>query len=256
MKKTAGVIKADAMKILIKGNRCDLLFCPMLLSVNMIRKKWRDVRHSFIHSSQGCIVHDATEGRSCAWLPRRCRKMLTIARDRFGIKPLYISESDHAFAFGSMVASFRPWLPLSPEPLSIISYLLGHGGPSQGFTFYHNVKLLPAGGVVRIRQGERATYSRFFTMTDFWDSTEMDRLSSLSPRKAADLVEEQLYESVRKHLIADAPVGAFCSGGVDSSIIMAMASKLHNNLAIFHANIVGKWSEFDAASNCSSAEDS
>jgi asparagine synthase (glutamine-hydrolysing) len=176
------------------------------------------------------------------------QKSLTIARDRFGIKPLYVYDSDHAFAFGSMVASFRPWLPLSPEPLNIISYLLGHGGPSQGFTFYHNVKILPTGGVVRIRQGERAAYSRFFTMTDFWDSTEMDRLSSLSPSKTVDLIEERLYESVKKHLIADAPVGAFCSGGVDSSIIMAMASKLHNNLAIFHANIVGKWSEFKAAS--------
>jgi asparagine synthase (glutamine-hydrolysing) len=175
-------------------------------------------------------------------------KMLTIARDRFGIKPLYVYDSDNAFAFGSMVASFRPWLPLSPEPLSIISYLLGYGGPSQSFTFYNNVKLLPSGGIVKIKQGERPTYSRFFTMTDFWDEVEMDRLFSISPAQIVDLIEERLYESVRKHLIADAPVGAFCSGGVDSSVIMAMASKLHNNLAIFHANVVGKWSELDAAS--------
>ena len=145
------------------------------------------------------------------------QKSLTIARDRFGIKPLYIYDSDRAFAFGSMVASFRPWLPLSPEPLSIISYLLGHGGPSQSFTFYNNVKLLPPGGIAKIRQGERATYSRFFTMTDFWDDAEMDRLSSMSPSQTVDLIEERLYESVKKHLIADAPVGAFCSGGVDSS---------------------------------------
>ena len=48
-------------------------------------------------------------------------------------------------------------------------------------------------------------------------------------------------------LVADAPVGALCSGGVDSSIIVAMASKFHNNLAIFHANVTGPDSEYEAA---------
>jgi asparagine synthase (glutamine-hydrolysing) len=56
-----------------------------------------------------------------------------------------------------------------------------------------------------------------------------------------------LLKSVKTQLLADAPVGAFCSGGVDSSIIVAMASKFHNNLAIFHADVIGPTSEHSAA---------
>ena len=61
----------------------------------------------------------------------------------------------------------------------------------------------------------------------------------MNDRQAVDCVEELLLGSVKMQLAADAPVGALCSGGVDSSVIMAMAAKFHNNLAVFHANVVG-----------------
>jgi asparagine synthase (glutamine-hydrolysing) len=61
-----------------------------------------------------------------------------------------------------------------------------------------------------------------------------------------DQLEEALLQSVEMQLAADVPVGALCSGGVDSSVIMAMARKFHNNLAIFHADVVSD-SECDAA---------
>ena len=64
-------------------------------------------------------------------------------------------------------------------------------------------------------------------------------------------MEQLLYESVERQLFADSPVGAFCSGGVDSSVILAMAAKMHNNFAIFHANVVGPWSEVHAAKRLS-----
>ena len=71
--------------------------------------------------------------------------------------------------------------------------------------------------------------------------------------KIIDKIDEILFESVRKQLIADAPVGALCSGGLDSSLIMAMASKIHSNLAIFHANVEGPQSEYQAAKKLAKA---
>jgi asparagine synthase (glutamine-hydrolysing) len=174
-------------------------------------------------------------------------KTLTLARDRFGIKPLFIYDNDDAFIFASEINAMRPWINFEPDLLSISSFLYGFAGPTKGHSFYKNVKSLPPGTLVRIRMGEYAQYSTFFSLNDFWDPDQLDQLERLKPQQIIDKVEELLLESVKKQLFADAPVGALCSGGVDSSIIMAMAAKFHNNLAVFHANVEGPLSEYEAA---------
>lgn len=172
---------------------------------------------------------------------------LTLARDRFGIKPLYVYDQDDAFIFASEVRALQPWIRFEPDMLSISSYLHGFGGPTSGYSLYKNVTIVPPGTVVVIRPGRRACYRRFWRVQDFWQPEEVARLSALKPRQIVDEVEERLFESVRMQLLADAPVGVLCSGGLDSSVITAMASRIHNNLAIFHANVVGPMSELDAA---------
>ena len=79
------------------------------------------------------------------------------------------------------------------------------------------------------------------------DEAESERLGRMKPKAIIDEVDELLNASVKAQLVADVPVGALCSGGLDSSIVMAIAAKYHTNLAIFHANIVGPVSEYDAA---------
>ena len=98
-----------------------------------------------------------------------------------------------------------------------------------------------------VRRRERPRRETFFSVSDFWDGEAMQALGGLTPAQATDRLEEQLFASVKRQMFADARVGAFCSGGVDSSLLVAMAAKLHNNLAVFHANVVGPWSEYRAA---------
>ncbi len=172
---------------------------------------------------------------------------LLLARDRFGMKPLYVYEGKGMLAFASETKAFRPWLDFELDQLSISSYLLGFGGPTKGFTFYKNVRSVPPGWLVRFRAGGTAEYQPFFVMTDFLDGEEIERLNRFSPSQMVDHMDELLYTSVEQHMFADAEVGAFCSGGVDSSLLMAMAARMHDRLAIFHANVVGRWSERDAA---------
>ena len=162
---------------------------------------------------------------------------LTLARDRFGIKPLYVYDCDDAFAFASEIRALRPWIRFEPDVLSISSYLHGFGGPTSGHSFYRNVAIVPPGTVVVVTPGRRGCYRKFWQVQDFWQPDETARLSALKPRQIVDEVEERLFESVRMQLLADAPVGVLCSGGVDSSVITAMAARVHPNLAIFHANV-------------------
>jgi len=172
---------------------------------------------------------------------------LLLARDRFGMKPLYVYDDGQIFAFASEVKAFRPWVRLQADEFSISSYLLGFGGPTAGFTFYRGVKAVAPGSTVRFDRDRPATYSRFFSVPDFWDSGAIRELEHLKPEQIVDRVEETLLRSVEKHLFADSPVGAFCSGGVDSSLLVAMAATMRNDLAIFHANVKGHWSEYGAA---------
>ena len=174
-------------------------------------------------------------------------RSLTLGRDRFGIKPLYVYEHDDVFVFASEICAMRPWISFEPDVLSISSYLQGFAGPTSGYSFYRNVRIVPPGTVVLVRPGGLSHYRPFWRMHDFWDPDETARLHALKPSQIVDEVEALLLESVRTQLLADAPVGVLCSGGVDSSLVTAMASRFHNNIGIFHANVVGPHSEYDAA---------
>ncbi len=172
---------------------------------------------------------------------------LLLARDRFGMKPLYLYDDGRVLAFASEVKALRPWIEFSCDPFSITSYLLGFGGPTKGFTFYKHVQSVAPGEFMQVRRGEPTRRETFFSMPDFWDGGEIEALDRLRPEQMVDRMEGLMWESVKRHMFADSAVGAFCSGGVDSSLIMAMAAKQHSNLAIFHANVIGPWSEYGAA---------
>lgn len=174
-------------------------------------------------------------------------KSLTLVRDRFGIKPLYFYRDDEIFLFSSEIKGMAPWMGFEVDYPSVSTFLHGFGGPTKNFTFFKDVRVLPPGAVMEVSLGKPAQERRFFSLLDLWSDDEVGELQSRKPQEIVDRVEQHLFESVRKQLFADAPVGAFCSGGIDSSLVMAMASRLHSNLAIFHAEVEGPLSEYEAA---------
>jgi asparagine synthase (glutamine-hydrolysing) len=187
------------------------------------------------------------EGMFAFALFDRQEKSLLLARDRFGIKPLFIYETDESFAFASEIRTMGPWIPFEPDLHSISSYLYSFGGPHTGRSFYQNIRSLDAGAVLEIRKKGKSQTKRFFTLPDFLDREEEARLEGRKMGQLVDELDVLLNESVKSQLIADAPVGGLCSGGVDSSIILSIASRYHNNLAIFHANVLGPQSELEGA---------
>lgn len=177
------------------------------------------------------------------------RKTLLLARDRFGIKPLFYYDQDDCFIFSSELSAIVPWIKAAPNIPSIMSYLQGFGGPTKGSTFLKNVRIASPGEIITVKQESRASFKTAITIAELYDAGYSQTLSAFSSKQIVDKADELLFASVEKQLMADVPVGALCSGGVDSSIIMAMAAKLHGDLSIFHANVVGMDSELQAASS-------
>ena len=241
--------------------RYAIVYNGEIYNFNEIRQNLEDRNFTFRTSSdtevllQSLIIDGATEtlqkldGMYAFALYDKVEQTLLLARDRFGMKPLFIYNSNDIFLFSSEIQAMRPWVSFSPDVLSISSFLFGFGGPTKGHTFFHQIQSLAPGTSLTIRVGQTGHVNRFFSMSDFWSQPLAEELNILRPTMIVDEVEALLLESVRKQLlVADVPVGALCSGGVDSSLIMAMAVKFHPNLAIFHADIVGHNSEQEAAS--------
>ncbi len=174
-------------------------------------------------------------------------RTLVLSRDRFGMKPLLIHDGASVFLFGSEVTAMRPWLALKPDPSTVNAFLRGSNGPMSGRSFYDQVSIVPPGAVVRVSAGGRVEVTQCLSVSDLEDPDLRDRLAGRSDDALTDEVEQHLLASVKSQLQADVPVGAFCSGGVDSSLLMSMAARHHSDLRVFHADIVGPLSERSAA---------
>ena len=161
----------------------------------------------------------------------RVERRLVLARDRFGEKPLYYSTSGGRVLFSSELSALRATGLLPAKPPSIVAWsdylALGYIPAPQ--TAHPDVRKLEAASYVVI-EGDRVVAS-----DTYWDYAETFRRK----RRAGDgeLVEgflDALRRAVRSRLVSDVPVGAFLSGGLDSSTIVAlMAGALPYNLHTF-----------------------
>jgi len=147
---------------------------------------------------------------------------LWLARDRLGIKQLYIGEQGNTLAFASEVKAIRALGPGWPiDQAAVQRRLLGTGRSTQ--TMYSGISGLPAGTWRRFSRTGIEEHGYFSP----GDALDVDRL--LSATRANDMAgaiasfREALTASVRLHLVSDAPLAAMCSGGVDSSLVAALA---------------------------------
>jgi asparagine synthase (glutamine-hydrolysing) len=142
------------------------------------------------------------------------RRRLVLARDRFGIKPLYYRVDDVSLAFASELDA----LPRGELDLDALEAFLAFNSIPAPLSIFREIRKLPAGHVLAW-EGGRVSLERYA------------RPGPLPPRGDADeaeLVEEcraRLRDSVRAHLVADVPVGVLLSGGVDSGALAALAAE-------------------------------
>lgn len=173
-----------------------------------------------------------------------------LARDRFGKKPLFwgrMADGKGGLIFSSTTQAMAPWIDMKPDMQSVYAYLMKFGGPTSQKSFIANINSLAPGAFLEFRRGVEPVVTKYSRLTDFLDQGEAERLAGLSPVQVADEFDEIMQQSIASRRFADANVGAFCSGGVDSSLVLAMAAKENRDISLFHANVKGTWSETKAA---------
>lgn len=151
----------------------------------------------------------------------RSEKTLYCARDRLGVKPFVYAETERGFLFASEIQglfALAPDLSRAPDYQGIDHYLTFQyiPAPMSGFGA---IRKLPSAHAMVVREG------RITRLFRYWD-VDLTRRSRLSFGEACEAVREKVLEATRLRMVADVPLGAFLSGGVDSSITVAAMARL------------------------------
>jgi asparagine synthase (glutamine-hydrolysing) len=176
------------------------------------------------YEARGLSFLDDLEGMFAIALWDAANSMLLLARDRLGEKPLYVSRYGGMLRFASEAKSILqdPLMPRVLDLEALNQYLtFGFVQPPRTM-FQHVSKLAPGERLVVFADG-RKELSRYWT--PLADTDEVRRVRSLSVAHHVSAVRAQLERSVEDCLVADVPVGAFLSGGVDSSAVVSIMSR-------------------------------
>lgn len=161
-------------------------------------------------------------------------KKLFLATDPFSIKPIYYHKGVDNFIFGSEIKSILKLETRAPEiSYGHIRYYLSYLWSPGSDTLYKNIKKLEPGSFLKIEHNLKVDSAQWFALPIYSNKT------LVSKRNATELVYEKLEKSVTRQMISDVPVGAFLSGGLDSSAIVAMAAKIDPAISCFTIEALG-----------------
>jgi asparagine synthase (glutamine-hydrolysing) len=168
-----------------------------------------------LYEELGERVVDRLDGMFAFALWDTKRRRLLLARDRAGIKPLYYAQRDGWFAFASEIRPLLllPWVSREIDPQSVDDYL-ARGYVEAPRTMFRHVSKLPAAHTLTVTD-------KGVEVSRYWLARPRTTVATTPHELEAQLVSE-LDRSVRMHLVSDVPLGAFLSGGLDSSIVVAL----------------------------------
>lgn len=145
-------------------------------------------------------------------------RSLFIARDGVGVKPLYYTETRTGFLFGSEIKSIleAPDVDRDLNPEAILYYLTFLYSPAPD-TMFRSIKKLKPGHAMTVRSG------RIERQWEFYDLPYTQPIADINEQDAIEEVRKTVRTAVQRQMVADVPVGAFLSGGLDSSSVVAFA---------------------------------
>jgi asparagine synthase (glutamine-hydrolysing) len=196
-----------------------------------IRSELETFGHRFrTHSDTEVIVHayeqwgeravDRFRGMFAFAIWDEPRRRLLLVRDRLGVKPLYYSHGEESLTFGSEIKSIleNPDVNRAWDPEALDAYLTLQYVPCPR-TIYRAVSKLPAGHLLIAERG-RVIIRRY------WDLQFAGDGDASREAEYLDRLDQLVSESVRLRLVSDVPLGAFLSGGIDSSAVVAAMAEI------------------------------
>lgn len=175
------------------------------------------ILHLYEEYGEDCVQHLRGMFAFAIW--DTCRRKLFLARDRFGKKPLHYLHDGEKLVFGSEIKSILQHPDVRPEVHrpAIVNYL-AYGYTPDPDTMFKGIAKLPPGHTLSWQDGA-------VTVRQYWD---LDFNPAQPAREDAfylDEVDRLLHEAVKIRLVSDVPLGAFLSGGIDSSLVVAMMAR-------------------------------
>jgi asparagine synthase (glutamine-hydrolysing) len=148
---------------------------------------------------------------------------LFLARDSYGIKPLYYAQTNHGLIFASQVKALLAsgLVSTEREPAGWVGFFLW-GSVPEPWTLFRGMFALPAGHWLRVRSGQAVAAVSWHDIRTHWQGEGC----KASAKQVRERVRQAVRDSVRAHLVADVPVSVFLSGGIDSGAIAGLASEL------------------------------
>ena len=231
---------------------------------------YRELRNQLIRLNRGFVSESDTEvvlQALCEWgrdalskfngmfalaLWDNAKRELLLARDRFGQKPLYFLKSHNQFAFASEIKALKLLSGWSNRVShqGLIEYLF-YGNAQGSNTLYEMCHKLESGCCVTVRENEEPIIEPYWTLSDI-------RVHSPDEDDAITATRELLEQSIKRHVIADVPVGVFLSGGLDSSTVCHFATRhCSGPLSTWSVDFEGveSHSELDLARQVATAND-
>lgn len=182
------------------------------------------VLHSFIEWGEKCVLRFNGMFAFAIW--DKIQQELFLARDRYGIKPLYYCFLESTFLFGSeqkaLLAhpSFKPELDLE----ALLEYFTFQNLFTEK-TFFKGVKILPAGHFVTLSlPSEVSPSTPLFSPTRYWDFHFVEPEKPETDQDYLEELDRLFRQSVNRQLVSDVDLGAYLSGGMDSGSITAIAA--------------------------------
>jgi asparagine synthase (glutamine-hydrolysing) len=181
----------------------------------------------------GEAVIDRLDGMFALAIWDESRQRLLLARDRAGKKPLFYAVHEGGFYFGSEIkALLAAGVPAAPS-LDGLASLLAYGyAPPPGTVYQHIAQLPPAHRMV-VSLGKAPAISRY------WDLSFSPRTRRPREEEVCEHLRHLLTRAVERRLVSDVPLGAFLSGGVDSSIIVGLMAQKAGRVKTFSIGFQG-----------------
>jgi asparagine synthase (glutamine-hydrolysing) len=176
------------------------------------------ILHLYAERGEACV--HALNGMFAFAIWDARRRVLFLARDRMGVKPLYYAVTPGAFLFASEIKAILASGAISARcrDEAVAEYMLFRQVAGSE-NLFRDVISLPPGCTLTLQDGRPK-------IAQYWSPRPTADRLKLTYEEARQALTELLEDSVKMRLISDVPVGTFCSGGVDSSLVTALASKL------------------------------